>query len=184
MGILIDLFRPIPTPVRFHKMNQEVYVWHKGVLYRIPWKECEISVVVAQSNIGYGHLWDGYDLVLWLNPKHAMNKDLWGKKHKRLLMHTTGKRHVEVYGYWEYIRRYMMNDTPLWFKISEKPRVARFNHELISSTGFVKSILIYLASIPFLLLFKPHHISLWFSPFRHKWPEQVHEWSGERCNWL
>ncbi|MCA2019204.1 hypothetical protein LDJ79_24120 [Vibrio tritonius] len=114
VGILVDLFRPIPTPVRFHKMNQEVYVWHKGVLYRIPWKECEISVVVAQSNIGYGHLWDGYDLVLWLNPKHAINKNLSGQKYKRLVLHTTGKRHIVVYGYWEYVRRYMANETPLW----------------------------------------------------------------------
>ncbi|WP_342606996.1 hypothetical protein [Vibrio tritonius] len=184
IGIIIDLFRPLPTPVRFHKKNQEVYIWHKRVLYRIPWNECEISVVVAQSNIGYGHLWDGYDLVIWLNPKHAVNKDLSGKKHRRLKLDSVGKKHVAAYGYWEYVRRYMMDEKPLWYEISERPRVAGFNHKIINTRSKLHRTLVYILGVPCIFLFKPHQFSLWFNPFRHKWPDQVHEWSGERCNWL
>ncbi|TMX30963.1 hypothetical protein DA100_20005, partial [Vibrio sp. Hep-1b-8] len=73
--IAVGLFKPIAMPVRFHKQNQEVYVWHDKVLYRIPWQECEISVIVAKTHMGYGRLKDGYELMLWLNPKHAVNAD-------------------------------------------------------------------------------------------------------------
>ena len=180
VGILVDLFRPIPTPVRFHKANQEVYVWNKGVLYRIPWKECEISVVIAQSNIGYGHLLDGYDLVLWLNPKHAVNKDLSGEKHRRLSLDSVGKQHIAIYAYWEYIRRYMTGSTPLKYEISERPRIPRID---LKDASF-KGILSIIFAFPILFIARPNLVSLWFNPFRHKWPEEVHEWSGERCNWL
>ena len=78
----------------------------------------------------------------------------------------------------------MMGETPLWYEISERPRIAGFNHKLIASTGMILSIFIYISVIPAMFVFKPHQISLWLNPFRHKWPEQVHEWSGERCNWL
>ena len=185
LGIaLIDLFRPLATPVRFHKSNQEVYVWHKGVLYRIPWQECEISAMIMQSNMGYGHLSDGYDLALWLNPKHAVNKDLSDEKYRRLVLHNAASKHTSVYGYWEYIRRYMTGDGVIWFPISEEPRTATFDAKDFFSKGIIRGLLFYILSIPALLFFKPHHLSLKFNPFRHKWPEQVHKWSGERCNWL
>ena len=181
--ILFDIFRPLSTPVRFHKTNQEVYVWHKGVLYRIPWQECEISAMIMQSNMGYGHLSDGYDLALWLNPKHAINKDLSGQKYRRLVLQNVGGKHSSIYGEWEYIRRYMTGEKPLWFELSEKPRVPRFKRKLLEGNIFL-NICHYTFMIPFVLILKPHLFSLWFNPFRHKWPEQVHKWSGERCNWL
>ena len=180
---LVDLFRPLATPVRFHKKNQEVYVWHKGILYRIPWQECEISAMIMQSNMGYGHLSDGYDLALWLNPNHATNKDLSGEKYRRLVLQNVGGKHSSIYGEWEYIRRYMTGEKPLWFEISQRPRVPRFKRKLLEGNIFL-NICHYIFMIPFVIIVRPHLFSLWFNPFRHKWPEQVHEWSGERCNWL
>ena len=147
--ILFDLFRPLVTPVRFHKNNQEVYVWHKGVLYRIPWQECEISAMIMQSNMGYGHLSDGYDLALWLNPKHAINKDLSGQKYRRLVLHNAASKHTSVYGYWEYIRRYMAGDGVIWYPISEKPRTATYD----AKKYFLKGLFVEYFSIFSLFLF-------------------------------
>ncbi|MCV6624127.1 MAG: hypothetical protein OIF51_20505, partial [Cellvibrionaceae bacterium] len=45
--VLIDFLRPIATPVRFNYKAQEVYAYHKGALYRIPWNECEIACMYA-----------------------------------------------------------------------------------------------------------------------------------------
>lgn len=178
-----ELFRPIATPVRFHKTNQEVYVWHKKVLYRIPWYECEMSVIVAKSHMGYGYLKDGYELVLWLNPKHAFNKDLSGQKHTRLPLVNNMTYHSPIYGYWEYVRRYMTGDTPFWYRISEEPRVPGFNHKILREDGFIRGLFGYLTVIPVVFLFKPAHFALWWGPLRRRWPKEVHEWTGEKCNW-
>lgn len=91
---------------------------------------------------------------------------------------------MAAYGYWEYVRRYMMDEKPLWYEISERPRVAGFNHKIINTRSKLHRTLVYILGVPCIFLFKPHQFSLWFNPFRHKWPDQVHEWSGERCNWL
>lgn len=83
--------------------------------------------MIMQSNMGYGHLSDGYDLALWLNPKHAVNKHLSDGKYRRLVLHNAASKHTSVYGYWEYIRRYMTGDGVVWFPISEEPRTATFD---------------------------------------------------------
>ena len=183
--ILWGVFRPIPTPVRFHQGNQEVYVWHKGVLYRIPWSECEISVRVDKTHLGYGHLKDGYELVLWLNPKHATNKDLTGQKHRRLVLNNImGNLHRSCYYYWEYLRRYMDNDPSLFFEVTEKPRRPWLKHKAIFRWGPVSMIWGYILVPLFLLIFSPLKITLLFAPLRRKWPKEVHEWTGKKCDWF
>jgi hypothetical protein len=182
IGALICLFRTLHTPIRFHKANQEVYVWHKKVLYRIPWDECELSIRIDNRNIGLKGQQDGYQLTLWLNPKHAVNKDLTGQKHVPVNLIHNLDHHVPIYGYWEYVRRYMTGDTPFYIEMSKESRVPRFNTEMAERVGYIKAILIFIVMLPFFVLFKPAKISL-LSPFKEKWPEEVHEWTGERCNW-
>jgi len=182
--ILWDLFRPLATPVRFHQKNKEVYVWHKGVLYRIPWRECEISVIIDQIHMGYGHLKDGYQVVMWLNPKHATNKNLIGKKHRKLVLADTMDEHRFAYYYWEYIRRYMVKDKSLFYEVDQEDREPRFIHKRAWRCVPFSLINTYVFTIIIALLFRPHKISLWFGPFRCRWPKEVHKWSGEKCNWL
>lgn len=181
----LSLFKPIAMPVRFHKHNQEVYVWHNKVLYRIPWQECELSVIVAKTHMGYGRLKDGYELMLWLNPKHAVNADLTGNRHQYInLLHNMGS-HAPVYGYWEYVRRYMAGEQPLSIEMSTKPRIPRVNIELAKEEGYssFEAFVRFVLVLPIVFLFRPAHFSLWCNPLKHKWPEQVHEWTGKRCNW-
>ncbi|GGN35500.1 MULTISPECIES: hypothetical protein [Marinomonas] len=182
IGALICLFRTLHTPVRFHKANQEVYVWHKKVLYRIPWDECELSIRVDNRNIGLKGQQDGYQLTLWLNPKHAINKDLTGQKHVPLNMFHNMDHHIPLYAYWEYVRRYMTGDTSLYIEMSKEPRVPGFNTEMAKRVGYIKAIFLFVIMTPFAFLFKPAKMAL-LSPFKEKWPAEVHEWTGERCDW-
>ncbi|MEF1282392.1 hypothetical protein QTN94_00005 [Vibrio sp. M250220] len=142
----LSLFKPIAMPVRFHKKNQEVYVWHNKVLYRIPWQECEISVIVAKTHMGYGRLKDGY---------------------------------------WEYVRRYMADEQPLWYEISKEPRIGGVNTDKAREQGYSNFVALirFILVLPIVFVFRPALFSLWCNPLRHKWPEQVHEWTGKRCNW-
>ncbi|BFM48481.1 hypothetical protein [Marinomonas sp. THO17] len=181
VGALICLFRTLHTPVRFHKANQEVYVWHKKVLYRIPWQECELSIHVDKRTIGLKGQQDGYQLTLWLNPKHAVNKDLSGQKHVALNLIHNLDHHTPIYGYWEYVRRYMTGDTPFYMRISESPRTIQLNYDP-EKESYITFILMVIVTSPFVLLLKPDKVAL-LSPFKEKWPEEVHEWTGERCNW-
>ena len=178
----ITLFWSLATPVRFHKANQEVYVWHKEVLYRIPWQECEFSIRVAKQNEGYRGLRDGYQLSFWLNPKHAVNKDLSGQPYVELNMFHNMNHHIPLYAYWEYVRRYMNEEEPLYIEMSERPRRPRYNVEFAKEEGYIKSTLGFFIAIPFLLICKPNKIAL-LTPFKKKWPEEIHEWTGERCDW-
>jgi|GEM_PF-3209436 len=183
--IAVGLFKPIAMPVRFHKNNQEVYVWHNKVLYRIPWQECEISVIVAKTHIGYGRLKDGYELMLWLNPKHAVNADLADHRHQYISLLRHMGSHAPMYGYWEYVRRYMADEQPLWYEISKKPRQIGVNFQLAQEEGRSRlfAIVTFILTLPLGFLLKPALFSLWCNPMKHKWPEQVHEWTGKRCNW-
>jgi hypothetical protein len=177
------LFHTLALPVRFHKKNQEVYVYHQEVLYRIPWSDCEFSVQVAKKNQGYRGLQDGYQLTLWLNPVHAVNQDLTGKKHVALNLFHNMDHHIPMYAYWEYVRRYMEGEEPLYIEMDKEPRKPGYNHELAKEEGYIKMTLIFILAGPiFLLLLKPNKLAL-LSPFKIKWPEEVHEWTGERCDW-
>ncbi|MGD8122515.1 DUF6708 domain-containing protein [Vibrio sp. TRT 2004] len=181
----LSLFKPIAMPVRFHKQNQEVYVWHNKVLYRIPWQECEISVIVAKTHMGYGRLKDGYELMLWLNPKHAVNADLTGQRHQYLSLLRHMGSHAPMYGYWEYVRRYMADEQPLWYQISKTPRVPGINTDKAREQGYSNFVALirFILVLPILFLMRPALFSLWCNPLKDKWPEQVHEWTGKRCNW-
>ncbi|GGN39596.1 MULTISPECIES: hypothetical protein [Marinomonas] len=181
IGALVCLFRTLHTPVRFHKDNQEVYVWHKKILYRIPWDECEISVQVAKRNLGLKGSQDGYQLTLWLNPKHAVNKDLTGQKHVPLNLFHNIEHHIPLYGYWEYVRRYMTGDKPIYIDISKRPRNIHLKYDP-DEESYIKFLIMVALIAPLLLLFKPDKVAL-LSPFKEKWPAEVHEWTGERCDW-
>lgn len=179
---ILTLFRPLAKPVRFHKANQEVYVWHKKVLYRIPWQECEFSIRVAKQNEGYRGLRDGYQLSLWLNPKHAVKPTLSEQTYVELNIFHNMNHHIPLYAYWEYVRRYMNGEDPLYIEMDERPRRPSYNTELAKEEGYIKTTLLFLVGVPLMLLIKPNKMALW-TPFKHKWPEEVHEWTGERCDW-
>ena len=181
--ILWGLFHSIPTPVRFHQGNQEVYVWHKDVLYRIPWGECEISVRVDQTHLGYGHLSDGYELVLWLNPKHATNKNLMGQKHQRLSLMSVGRRHQGCYYYWEYLRRYMDDHHSSYVESHKEPLRGEIHYKNMLKWGPF-SMIFYIIALLVMLLYCPRELTLMSAPFRRKWPKEVHEWTGKKCDWF
>ncbi|MGO1298686.1 MAG: hypothetical protein ACTMIA_15475, partial [Vibrio sp.] len=182
--VLIGFFRPVALPIRLHKRNQEVYVKHKGVLYRIPWQECEISVLYSGFYLGAASVKDSYQLVMWLNPKYAVNRDLTGQKHEKLVLNESTGKHAAAYGYYEYIRRYMTGDEPFAFIISTQEKVARRNKELLNQYGPIRAELDYYFWSALGFLFKPSFMCLTFAPIKDKWPEEVHEWTGERCNWV
>lgn len=179
---ILTLFRPLAKPIRFHKANQEVYVWHKKVLYRIPWQECEFSIRVAKQNEGYRGLRDGYQLSLWLNPKHAVKPTQSGQTYVELNMLHNMNHHIPLYAYWEYVRRYMNGEEPLYIEMDERPRRPSYNTELAKEEGYIKTTLLFLVGVPLMLLIKPNKMALW-TPFKEKWPEEVHDWTGERCDW-
>lgn len=143
-----------------------------------------MSVMVAREHWGYGMLKDGYQLVLWLNPAHAVNRDLSGQKHSQLVLLNNLTYHAPIYGYWEYVRRYMTGDTPFWYEISDRPRIPHFVKSNVEKDGWLKAIIDFVIGMVLILFFKPELFALWAGPLRHKWPEEVHQWSGKRCNWL
>ena len=177
----IPLFRPLATPVRFHKKNQEVYVYHKKVLYRIPWNECELSIKIAQQNEGYRGLQDGYQLSLWLNPVHATNISVadGNQQYVELNMLHTMRLHSEQYGYWEYIRRYMAGDSAVYTEISKNALIPQTP---LSGYYNIAESIAWLVVFPTILFVDPGFFAL-LTPFRHRWPKEVHEWTGEKCNW-
>ncbi|WP_417884456.1 hypothetical protein [Vibrio rumoiensis] len=182
--VLIGFFRPVALPIRLHKRNQEVYVKHKGVLYRIPWHECELSVMYKGFYLGAASIKDTYQLVMWLNPKHAVSKDLTGQKYERLLLNEAVGEHIPAYGYYEYMRRYMTGDEPFAMTISFKEKLPRKNKELLNQFGTIRSQLDYCFWGVVGFFIKPSLFALKYAPIKDKWPEEVHEWTGERCNWI
>ena len=170
----IPLFRTLATPVRFHKKNQEVYVYHKKVLYRIPWDECEFSIRIAKQNEGYRGLQDGYQLSLWLSSVHATNLAFDEQQHVELNMIHCMRIHAPAYAYWEYVRRYMTGDTPVYTEISKK--------RISPQPTLDIELVLWLLLLPVSILCMPHFYAL-ATPFRCRWPKEVHEWTGEKCNW-
>ncbi|WP_104401595.1 DUF6708 domain-containing protein [Vibrio penaeicida] len=179
----VELCRPIRTPVRFHHKNQEVYVFHKKALYRIPWKECEMACMYAPHHVGNGAFSDAYNLNLWLYPKHCI-KGPCGAEPVALNLTTSVDGHSDVYIYWEYVRRFMSMgekgvltgnmQEPVLFKIpnpnwSVKAKII----------GWILSPVFY-GLLPFI---SPSQFAIRFNPIKDRWPEEVHKWTGKTVNW-
>ena len=109
--------------------------------------------------MGYGHLKDGYELTLWLNPKHAINADLTGEKHRRLPLTNRMSKHFDIYRYWEYIRRYMGKDPSLWYKINKISRRPR-----IKVSTPITTLIYFVPGILLIILFHPSRFCLMVSP--------------------
>ncbi|WP_292959413.1 DUF6708 domain-containing protein, partial [Neptuniibacter sp. UBA6509] len=122
--ILYDFLKPIATPVRFNYKKQEVYAYHKGALYRIPWDECEIACMYAPDFMGVGGLADAYSLNLWLYPKHCVNGKA-GTEPLPLVLNNTGEVHSDNYDYWEYVRAYMTDGPENVYTYDDKYTRAR-----------------------------------------------------------
>ena len=178
--ILYDFLKPIATPVRFNYEKQEVYAYHKGALYRIPWDECEIACMYAPDFMGVGGLADAYSLNLWLYPKHCVNGKA-GNKPVPLVLNNTGEVHADNYDYWEYVRAYMTDGPDKVYAFDDK----------YSRAKYIRIDKMPLLGIPFILplvtfitfLTKPAKLYIWLNPFKKKWPQEVHEWTGETINW-
>ena len=178
--ILFDFLKPIATPVRFNYEKQEIYAYHKGALYRIPWDECEIACMYAPDFMGIGGLADAYSLNLWLYPKHCVNGKA-GNEPVPLVLNNTGEVHADNYDYWEYVRAYMTDGPDKVYAFDDK----------YSRAKYIRIDKIPLIGIPFILPFvmfitfltKPAKLFIWLNPFKIKWPKEVHEWTGETINW-
>lgn len=68
--LLVELLRPRPLPIRFHYKNQEVYAYHKGKLYKIPWTEFQLSLLKLKTHVGEGATIDRLDMICWLYAEH------------------------------------------------------------------------------------------------------------------
>ena len=177
--ILFDFLKPIATPVRFNYEQQEVYAYHKGALYRIPWDECEIACMYAPDFMGVGGLADAYSLNLWLYPKHCVNGKA-GNEPVPLVLNNTGEVHADNYDYWEYVRAYMTDGPENVYTYDDKCSRA----ELVDfSTSPIRLIIeLPLIFISYFLT-APKELYVWLNPFKRKWPKEVHEWTGETINW-
>ncbi len=178
--VLYEFLKPIATPVRFNYKTQEVYAYHRGALYRIPWSECQISCMYAPHFMGVGGLAEAYNLNLWLYPEYCVN----GKAPQHpvaLNLRTEVEDHTENYNYWEYVRTFMEGGSEaIYYEESNQPKSIGWDVE-------GKSILQKVIAFPFAclsyMLFYPAGLYLWLNPFKVKWPKEVHEWTGEVRNW-
>ncbi|WP_417884452.1 hypothetical protein [Vibrio rumoiensis] len=62
--------------------------------------------------------------------------------------------------------------------------MARRNKEILNQYGPIRAELDYLFSLVVGFLLMPSFYCLKYAPIKDKWPEEVHEWTGERCNWI
>ncbi|MBV7317616.1 DUF6708 domain-containing protein [Shewanella sp. NIFS-20-20] len=175
----IDVCRPLRTPVRFHHKNQEVYVFHKKALYRIPWKECEIATMFAPHHVGYGAFSDAYNLNLWLYPQHCVNNQARSQPVAlNLLMSVSG--HSETYSYWEFVRRFM-SEGPTGISFANQPQA--FVYKIPHANWSLKARIIgwILAPVFYCLLpfISPSQFATRFNPIKDQWPDVVHQWSGK-----
>lgn len=173
-----DLFRRAQLPVRFHAKNQEVYVYYRRVLYRIPWDQCDISVQVAMYHTGMGNMRDGYDLVLWLDPKFAVNNKKKSGRPRRLVLNHMDEYHHNPYLYWEYVRRFMAGKAMYDYK-NTRPKIMFFKKQILP-------MLVGICFYPILIFYKTSDVALqidYINPFKRRWPKAVDEWTGEKCNW-
>ena len=178
--ILYEFLKPIATPVRFNYKTQEVYAYHKGALYRIPWSECPIACMYAPHFMGVGGLAEAYNLNLWLYPEHCVNGKA-GKEPVALVLNIEIEDHSDNYDYWEYVRSFMeKGSSEIFYENSEHPQSAAWD---IENTGLAKRIMFLPLTILVLIIFAPARLYLWLNPFKKKWPEEVHEWTGEVRNW-
>ncbi|WP_261845068.1 DUF6708 domain-containing protein [Aliamphritea ceti] len=177
--ILFDFLKPIATPVRFNYKTQEVYAYHKGALYRIPWNECEIACMYAPDYMELGGLTDAYNLNLWLYPQHCVNGKA-GKEPVPLVLLNEGSAHDDIYDYWEYVRAYMTEGPDKVYTYDDDGSRAYF-------VDFSKLSLRLFIELPFIFIvysiLEPRKIYVWLNPFKKKWPKEVHEWTGETVNW-
>ncbi|MGF1868274.1 hypothetical protein L4D15_24005 [Enterovibrio norvegicus] len=179
----IEICRPVQTPVRFHHENQEVYVYHKNALYRIPWNECEIATMFAPHHVGYGAFSDAYNLNLWLYPKHCVNSN-GGDQPVALNLVTSVNGHADTYLYWEYVRRFMTggknaiegSDEKKPFLYRLTPKSTKLKDRVI--TGLLSTL--FFIFLPFI---SPSQFAIRFNPIKSRWPEEVHKWTGKTVNW-
>ncbi len=178
--ILYEFLKPIATPVRFNYKTQEVYAYHRGALYRIPWPECQISCMYAPHFMGVGGLAEAYNLNLWLYPEYCVNNK--APKHPiALILRTEIEDHTLNYNYWEYIRCFMTSGpSGIFHKERKYPHSMGWD---IENTSLAKRIMFLPLTILILGLFAPARLYLWLNPFKIKWPKEVHEWTGEVRNW-
>lgn len=179
----IEVCRPIRTPVRFHHKNQEVYVYHKEALYRIPWKECEIATMYAPHHVGYGSFSDAYNLNLWLYPKHCVNNKA-GEQPIALNLVTSVDGHADTYLYWEYVRRFMTNGQGA-VDCSNEQKPFLFHPTPISSSLKERIVVWIVTPIFYIFLpfISPSQFAIRFNPIKDRWPEEVHKWTGKTVNW-
>lgn len=179
----IDFIRPIATPVRFNYTKQELYVYHKKALYRIPWNECQIASMYAPDHVGYGGYADAYNLNLWLYPKHCVNGKAGTEPISLILVHSV-QDHADVYIYWEYIRRYMANGIDaVLHEDREEKMVLLFPHPNWSFKKRMIAWLCYPLFIVLLPFISPSIFAIRYNPLKSRWPQQVHEWTGRKVDW-
>ncbi|WP_421847174.1 DUF6708 domain-containing protein [Marinomonas sp.] len=184
----------INTPIRFNRKNQEVYVYNKKSLYRIPWDKVDMSVVAKQS-VKKHKKNSKYNFIFWLDPKY----DTTGKSKSVVPIKILSSEgiHGKIYYCCDYISRYMRFDSSVHIEEDQKKLDApegskkRGKEPLVTADtifSFLLNVIIYIIFIPIVFVYvlfvlSPISIRLLLNPFKTKWPEEVHEWSGKRSNW-
>ena len=105
------------------------------------------------------------------------------QKHQRLSLMSVGRRHKGCYYYWEYLRRYMDNHPSSYVETDEEPLRGEIHYKNMLKWGPF-SMIFYIIGLLVMLLYCPRELTLMFAPFRRKWPKEVHEWTGEKCDWF
>jgi len=180
LGVIKTLFFPlfISLPVRFHRKNKEVYVYKNGSLYKIPWEECDISILAKQQKS-----YINYHLTLWLHPQFDMNSK--SRKIIPLTLFCSKETHGKTYYFWDYINRYMQYAPE--FSLEKKKPLLKAPEMTLTNWLLVAVLLspLIILILSCLLLVAPDFKWLRniINPFKTKWPQKVHNWSGKIFNW-
>lgn len=174
----------INMPIRFHRRNKEIYVHKKDSLYKIPWDKSDISILAKENKSA-----TSYYLILWLHPQFDVNKK--SQKVVPLILYCSKATHGKTYFFWDYINRYMQyapefsleKETPLLD--APKKKAAK---EKITFTDILLLLLLSpLILISFIYVLSTdsngNRLRKLLNPFRSRWPQKVHKWTGKVCDW-
>ncbi|MFO6425518.1 DUF6708 domain-containing protein, partial [Motilimonas sp. KMU-193] len=173
----ISFLRPLQMPMRFNRAKQEVYIWHRFKLYRIPWAEFNISLLALQDHIGSGQLMRNCRQVVWLYGEHQVPPHP-NRAAVALTLYNNSASCEEPVQMWNYINKYMTQglggvyNEPGEKHIDGRPR--KGDSLLVQLRMYTIILLIS----PFMFIFFCPLMSIAYNPFRWRWPKQVHQWTG------
>ncbi|TXR52124.1 DUF6708 domain-containing protein [Reinekea thalattae] len=186
LGYAFFIYVPlrVSLPVRFHRNNDEVYLYEKQGLYKVPWQELDVSIVARKQDSD-----TIYDLVVWLPGKY--NHENKNAPDTYRTLYSSSNIHGKVYFYWDYINRYMNFDPYFeqYIESDDKPKKKEKEQKDPTKGASLFDLFIGLVvffMIPVVIIFLASDTSALrarLNPNKQKWPDIVHKWSGRISNW-